>query len=164
MLRGSCAAHCCWSAGGTSRHADLAEFIELLKRQPNVLRFASGGVGTVTHLAGDANFRLGVHMTHVPYRGTGPALTDLVAGNIWDIYFSDTSAWPMVQQDQIRLLAVTSTARWATSPDVPPVGTAVPGFNLQLVRRGLAARHAAEPVRALLAAEGSRKPSPGRRS
>ena len=132
---------------------DLAGFIELLKRQPNVLRFASGGVGTVTHLAGELlNLRLGVHMTHVPYRGTGPALTDLVAGNV-DIYFSDTSAWPMVQQDQIRLLAVTSTARWATSPDVPPVGTAVPGFDISNWYGVVSPPGTPEPVRALLAAE-----------
>jgi tripartite-type tricarboxylate transporter receptor subunit TctC len=109
---------------------DLAGFIDLLKRQPDAIRFASGGVGTGTHLAGELlNLRLGVRMTHVPYRGTGPALTDMIAGNV-DIFFSDTSAWPMVQQDQLRLLAVSSMARWAQAPQVPSVGSLVPDFDI----------------------------------
>jgi len=109
---------------------NLAEFVALVKREPDAIRFASGGVGTGTHLAGELmNLRLGTRMVHVPYRGTGPALTDLVAGNV-DIFFSDASAWPMVQQGQLRLLAVSSSARWATSPDTPSVGTQVPDFDI----------------------------------
>lgn len=109
---------------------DLAGFVELVKRQPDGIRYASGGVGTGTHLAGELmNLRLGVRMVHVPYRGTGPALTDLVAGNV-DIFFSDASAWAMVQQGTLRLLAVSSAARWETSPDTPSVGSVVPSFDI----------------------------------
>ena len=59
---------------------NLAEFVALVKREPDAIRFASGGVGTGTHLAGELmNLRLGTRMVHVPYRGTGPALNDLAA-------------------------------------------------------------------------------------
>lgn len=109
---------------------NLAEFVALAKRQPDAIRFASGGVGTGTHLAAElVNLRLGTRMVHVPYRGTGPALTDLVAGNV-DIFFSDASAWPMVQQGQLRLLAVSAASRWAASPDTPSVGSQVSDFDI----------------------------------
>jgi tripartite-type tricarboxylate transporter receptor subunit TctC len=109
---------------------DLAAFVALVKRQPDAIRFASGGVGTGTHLAGELmNLRLGVRMVHVPYRGTAPALTDLIANNV-DVFFSDASAWPMAQQGQLRLLAVSSAARWEISPSTPSVGSVVPDFDV----------------------------------
>jgi tripartite-type tricarboxylate transporter receptor subunit TctC len=132
---------------------DLAAFVALLRRQPDAIRFASGGVGTGTHLAGELmNLRLGVRMAHVPYRGTAPALTDLVAGTV-DIFFSDTSAWPMVQQGQLRLLAVSSAARWATSPQTPPVASGVADFDILNWYGVVAPPGTPEPIRARLAAE-----------
>ncbi|MBP0466467.1 tripartite tricarboxylate transporter substrate binding protein [Roseomonas sp. PWR1] len=132
---------------------DLAAFVALLRRQPDAIRFASGGVGTGTHLAAELmNLRLGVRMVHVPYRGTAPALTDLVAGNV-DIFFSDTSAWPMVQQGQLRLLAVSSAATWATSPGTPSVGSAVPDFDISNWYGLVAPPGTPAPVRDRLAAE-----------
>ncbi|MBW6399183.1 tripartite tricarboxylate transporter substrate binding protein [Roseomonas sp. HJA6] len=132
---------------------NLAEFVALVKREPDAIRFASGGVGTGTHLAGELmNLRLGTRMVHVPYRGTGPALTDLVAGNV-DIFFSDASAWPMVQQGQLRLLAVSSAARWATSPDTPSVGSQVPDFDISNWYGIIAPPGTPDPIRAKLAEE-----------
>jgi tripartite-type tricarboxylate transporter receptor subunit TctC len=117
-------------ARNTLEARDLAAFVALVQRQPDLIRFASGGVGTATHLAGELmNLRLGTRMLHIPYRGTAPALTDIVAGNA-DIFFSDSSAWPMVQQGQMRLLGVTSAAPWATSPDTPPINSLVPDFDI----------------------------------
>ena len=117
-------------ARNTLEARDLATFVALVRRQPDLIRFASGGVGTATHLAGELmNLRLGTRMLHIPYRGTAPALTDIVAGNA-DIFFSDSSAWPMVQQGQMRLLGVTSAAPWATSPDTPPINRLVPDFDI----------------------------------
>jgi tripartite-type tricarboxylate transporter receptor subunit TctC len=117
-------------ARNTLEARDLAAFVALVRRQPDLIRFASGGVGTATHLAGELmNLRLGTRMLHIPYRGTAPALTDIVAGNA-DIFFSDSSAWPMVQQGQMRLLGVTSAAPWATSPDTPPINRLVPDFDI----------------------------------
>ncbi len=110
--------------------ADLAAFIALLRREPDAVRFASGGVATGTHMAGELlNLRMGARMVHVPYRGTAPAITDLIAGNV-DVFFSDTSAWPMAQQGQVRLLAVSTATRWAVSPATPSMADAVPGFDI----------------------------------
>ncbi len=132
---------------------NFAEFVALVKREPEAIRFASGGVGTGTHLAGELmNLRLGTRMVHVPYRGTGPALTDLIAGNV-DIFFSDTSAWPMVQQGQLRLLAVSSAARWAASPQTPPVGSVVQDFDISNWYGMVAPPGTPDPIRARLAAE-----------
>lgn len=117
-------------ARNTLEARDLAGFLDLVRRQPDKIRFASGGVGTATHLAGELmNLRLGTQMVHVPYRGTAPALTDLIANNV-DIFFSDSSAWPMVQQGQLRLLGVSSAARWTTSPETPPIASLVPEFDI----------------------------------
>jgi len=132
---------------------DLAAFVALVKRQPDAIRFASGGVGTGTHLAGELmNLRLGVRMVHVPYRGTAPALTDLIASNV-DIFFSDASAWPMAQQGQLRLLAVSSAARWPTSPDTPSVGSVVPDFDVSNWYGLVAPPETPAPIRDRIAAE-----------
>ncbi|MBR0648162.1 tripartite tricarboxylate transporter substrate binding protein [Roseomonas terrae] len=132
---------------------NLAEFVALIKRQPDAIRFASGGVGTGTHLAGELmNLRLGTNMVHVPYRGTGPALTDLIAGNV-DIFFSDSSAWPMVQQGQLRLLAVSSATPWAASPQTPSVGAEVPNFDISNWYGIVSAPDTPEPIRNRLAAD-----------
>lgn len=109
---------------------DLRGFVAHLRANPAAVRFASGGVGTATHLAGELlNQRLGVRMTHVPYRGTAPAVTDVIAGNA-DIFFSDVSAWQAIEQGGARLLAVSTAARWNRSPGTPPVAEAVPGFDV----------------------------------
>lgn len=132
---------------------DLAAFVALVKRQPDAIRFASGGVGTGTHLAGELmNLRLGVRMVHVPYRGTAPALTDLVAGNA-DIFFSDASALAMVQQGTLRLLGVTTAARWDRSPDTPPIASAVPGFDVSNWYGLVAPPGTPAPIRERIAAE-----------
>lgn len=109
---------------------DLVGFVALVKQKPDAIRFASGGVGTVTQLAAElVNLRLGAHMVHIPYRGTGPAMTDLIAGNV-DIFFSDTSALSAVQQEQVRLLAVSTGSRWPQAPDAPSMAEAIPGYDI----------------------------------
>lgn len=107
----------------------LQELVAMAKARPGALNYASGGNGASTHLAGELlKMVAGIDLVHVPYRGTGPALADLVAENV-DIYFSDASVWPMVQQGQLRLLAVSSSTPWATSPQTPSVGSVVPDFD-----------------------------------
>lgn len=132
---------------------NLADFVRLVRSQPDAIRYASGGVGTGTHLAAELlNLRLGTRMTHVPYRGTAPALTDVIAGNV-DIFFSDTSAWPMVQQGQLRLLAISSMARWSQSPDTPSIGAEVNDFDISNWYGVVAPPATPEPIRARLAEE-----------
>ncbi len=101
----------------------------MVRRQPDSVRFASAGAGTLTHLvAATLNLRLGASMLHVPYRGTGPAMTDIIGGKI-DIFFSDSSALGAVQQQQARLLAVTTARRWDQVPDTPALAERVPGID-----------------------------------
>jgi tripartite-type tricarboxylate transporter receptor subunit TctC len=135
------------------RAQNLQDFMMLVRREPDAVRFASAGVGTGTHLAVELlNLRLGVRMEHVPYRGTGPVLTDMLAGNV-DVFFSDASAWPMVQQGQLRLLAVSSAARWASSPQTPAVNDTVPDFDISNWYGVVAPPGTPEPIRSRLAEE-----------
>ena len=96
------------------------------------LAFASSGTGTSTHISGEM-FRLatGLTMTHVPYRGGGPALTDLMAGNVPMMFGNATSTLPHVRGGRIRALGVTSAQRLPFLPDAPTVAeAALPGFEI----------------------------------
>ena len=105
----------------------LAEFLALARA--GQLRYASGGVGTSQHLTGELfNQMAGVAMTHVPYRGTGPALNDLAA-RIVDVYFGDPATLSIINSGQARAMAVTSPQRWRLLPDTPAAAEAVPGYD-----------------------------------
>ena len=106
--------------------------IEQAQKAPNKLTYASAGNGTSIHLAG-ANFTAltGVQMLHVPYRGSGPAVTDLLGGQVDFMFDSITSARPHIQAGKLRALAVTTKQRSASLPDVPTVAEAgVPGYEV----------------------------------
>jgi tripartite-type tricarboxylate transporter receptor subunit TctC len=106
------------------------EMVALLRANPGRYNLASAGLGSGVHLAAELlNLRLSARMTHVPFRGTAPVLTELMAGRV-DIFFSDTSAWPMVQQGRLRLLAVSTAARWSIAPEVPAVNDLVRDFDI----------------------------------
>jgi tripartite-type tricarboxylate transporter receptor subunit TctC len=113
---------------------NVRELIDLAKKEPGKLNYASAGVGSGIHL-GTVLFELmaGVKLTHVPYRGTGPALTDLIGGHI-SIYFSSLpSAVGIVADGKVRALAVTGTQRSDVFPNVPTVAeAALPGFEAVL--------------------------------
>jgi tripartite-type tricarboxylate transporter receptor subunit TctC len=108
---------------------NVEDLIKLAKQRP--LSFGSGGVGAFHHLAAALfDSMTGIKATHVPYRGTAPALNDLVGGYI-QFMFSDLGpALPLIKADKLRALAVTTTQRFAALPDVPPLADAgVPGFD-----------------------------------
>lgn len=107
----------------------LAELVALARRSPGTLKVANAGIGTVTHLAAELfNQKLEVaRFLHAPYRGTAPAIADIIAGTA-DIFFSDSSAWTAVEQNQVRLLAVTAEQRWPRTPTTPTVAEAISGF------------------------------------
>lgn len=110
----------------------VKDVIEQAKKAPNKLTYASAGNGTSIHLAG-ANFTAltGVQMLHVPYRGSGPAVTDLLGGQVDFMFDSITSARPHIQAGKLRALAVTTKKRSASLPDVPTVAEAgVPGYEV----------------------------------
>jgi tripartite-type tricarboxylate transporter receptor subunit TctC len=105
------------------------DLIKLAKQRP--LSYGSGGIGAFHHLAAALFCSMaGIKMTHVPYRGTAPALNDLIGGYI-QLMFSDLGpALPLINGGKVRALAVTTKDRFATLPDVPPLADAgVPGYN-----------------------------------
>ena len=110
----------------------VPEFIAYAKANPAKFSMASSGNGTSIHLAGELfKSRTGIFMTHIPYRGSGPALLDLVGGTV-DVMFDNLpSALPQVKAGKLKAFAVTSAARSAAVPDLPTIEEAgkLPGFD-----------------------------------
>jgi tripartite-type tricarboxylate transporter receptor subunit TctC len=108
----------------------IPELIAYAKANPGKLSFASAGIGTASHLAGQLfNKMAGVNLQHIPYRGDGPAMADLVAGNVQVGFATMTSSIGFIRAGKLRPLAVTTAARSAALPDVPTVAEFVPGFE-----------------------------------
>jgi tripartite-type tricarboxylate transporter receptor subunit TctC len=98
----------------------VAEFVAYAKQNPGKLNFGSAGTGGTIHLAGEMFKQMaGVEMTHVPYKGAGPALTDLLSGNIQVMFDSQSTALPPVRSGLLRPLGVSSAQRSPDLPDVP---------------------------------------------
>jgi tripartite-type tricarboxylate transporter receptor subunit TctC len=110
---------------------NLQELIALAKAKPNTLTYASFGVGTYAHLSmEDLKKRTGIEITHVPYRGAAPALTDLLGGQISMMISSLSTVVPQAKAGQLRILAAAGEKRSAAMPDLPTVAEAgVPGFS-----------------------------------
>jgi tripartite-type tricarboxylate transporter receptor subunit TctC len=110
----------------------VQELIALGKAQPNRLNFGSSGNAAAPHLAGESfKIATGVQMQHVPYKGSAPALTDLIGGQVQLIFDSMPSAMPHVKSGKIRALAVTTAKRSPAVPDLPTVAeSGVPGFDI----------------------------------
>jgi tripartite-type tricarboxylate transporter receptor subunit TctC len=108
----------------------VPEFIVYAKANPGKLNFGSGGIGSVVHVAGELfKMRAGVDMVHVPYRGAGPALADLLGGQLQVMFDVMPSSIEHVRAGTLRALAVTTRARSEALPDVPTVGEFLPGFE-----------------------------------
>jgi tripartite-type tricarboxylate transporter receptor subunit TctC len=108
----------------------VAEFIGYGKANPGKINMASSGNGTSVHLSGELFMAMtGIRMTHVPYRGAAPALTDLIAGTV-DVMFDNLpSSIEFVRSGKLRALAVTTEVRNEALPDVPVVADTVPGYE-----------------------------------
>jgi tripartite-type tricarboxylate transporter receptor subunit TctC len=101
---------------------NVKEFVALAKGKPGKMTFGSSGNGASTHLAGEMlNQSAGIQTIHVPYKGSGPALTDLIGGQIDFMVDTMISAMPFIASNKIRALAVTGKTRSAALPDVPTV-------------------------------------------
>jgi tripartite-type tricarboxylate transporter receptor subunit TctC len=109
----------------------VAELVQYAKDHPGMLSFASGGPGSPHHLYGELlKSMTGIEMTHVPYKGSAPALTDVIAGHV-PLLFSDTvPSLPQIREGKVRALGVSTAIRLPSAPDIPPIAeTGVPGFD-----------------------------------
>jgi tripartite-type tricarboxylate transporter receptor subunit TctC len=108
----------------------VAEFIAYAKANPGKINMASSGNGTSVHLSGELFMAMtGVKMTHVPYRGAAPAITDIIAGTVDVLFDNMPSSIEFIRSGKMRALAVTTDVRSAALPDVPTVGDTVPGYE-----------------------------------
>jgi len=107
-----------------------AEFIAYAKANPGKVNMASAGTGTSTHLSGEMFMVMAaIKMQHVPYRGAGPAVSDMLGGQVQVIFDSMPSIIPHIRSGALRALAVTSATRSSQLPDTPTVGETVPGYE-----------------------------------
>ena len=108
----------------------VAELIGYAKKNPGKLSYATPGIGTGTHLAGEMlDHMAGIDMVHVPYKGSAPAQQDVLAGRVpllFDVLFS---SMPFVKDNRLKVLALSSPKRSAANPDIPLVAETVPGFS-----------------------------------
>src|SRR5688572_6563759 len=109
----------------------IQELIALAKAKPGALNFASVGTGTSPHLGGELLQSLtGTKIVHVPYKGTAPAMTDLIAGQVQLMFSSMPTVLAHVKAGRLRLLGTGGTRRSAVIPETPPISETVPGFEL----------------------------------
>jgi tripartite-type tricarboxylate transporter receptor subunit TctC len=108
----------------------VAEFIAYAKVNPGKINMASVGVGTPPHLAGELfKAMTGVNMIHVPYRGSAPAITGMIGGQVQVLFDAVPSSLAHIQSGALRALAVTTPSRSSVLPDLPTVGDTVPGYE-----------------------------------
>ena len=108
------------------------ELVALAKAHPNGITYGSSGQGAIVHLATELFlYKAGIKMTHVPYKGGGPALVDLIAGQIQIVFATPQAGLPHVKAGRIRGIAVTTAERVAAAPDIPTAAeSGVPGYEV----------------------------------
>ena len=108
---------------------NLKEFIELLRAQPGVLNFGSPGTGSTPHLAGELFQQMSkTKLVHVAYKGDGPALTDLLGGQIQTILATELVMGAQIKAGKVRALGITTAKRTPAMPELPAIGEQVPGY------------------------------------
>jgi tripartite-type tricarboxylate transporter receptor subunit TctC len=124
---------------------NVAEFIAYAKANSGKINFASGGVGTSPHLSGELfKAMTGVNIVHVPYRGTAPALTDLLAGQVQVLFDNLPGSIGHIRNGKVRAIGVTASKRVNALPDVPAIAETVPGYEAS-VWYGIAAPKGTPP-------------------
>ena len=117
----------------TRRSRPSPSSIAYAKANPGKLNFASAGIGTAPHLAGElVKLRAGIEMTHVPYRGIGASYPDVMSGKVQLAFSSIAGAVPFTADNRVRAIATTAAVRNKVYPDVPTVAETLPGFDVDL--------------------------------
>jgi tripartite-type tricarboxylate transporter receptor subunit TctC len=110
---------------------NLAEFVQYAKANRGALSFGTPGLGTPHHLAGELlNQRAGIDMMHVPYKGGGPSVADLISGQIPVSLASLVAVIPFMRAGRVRVIAITDPVRYDELPDIPAVAETYPGFDV----------------------------------
>jgi tripartite-type tricarboxylate transporter receptor subunit TctC len=108
----------------------VKDFVAMAKVRKGELSYATTGSGSTPHLTAEMlKMQTGIQILHVPYRGTPPALTDLIAGNVSFMFANILSVLPQVQTGRLRALAITSAKRSSIAPNVPTIAETYPGFE-----------------------------------
>jgi len=108
----------------------VPEFIAYGKSNPGTINFVSGGIGTSDHMAGELfKMMVGLHMTHIPYRGEAPALADVLGGQVQLIFGTAPASIEQIRAGRLRALAVTTATRSDALPDIPSLGEIVSGYE-----------------------------------
>lgn len=111
----------------------IAELVAYAKANPGKVNYGSAGIGTVSHVAGEYFARLaGIQLMHIPYKGTGPAMTDLLGGHIPMAFAPIPATHGATMAGQLRMIAVTGAKRSTLEPEVPAIAETLPGFEASL--------------------------------
>ena len=109
----------------------VKELVVLAKAKPGTINFASAGSGSTAHLAGEQfKYLAGIDIVHVPYKGAGPALSDLIGGQVQMLISAYSSAFGHIKAGKLRPLGVTGLKRIASAPDLPTIAETVPGYEV----------------------------------
>jgi tripartite-type tricarboxylate transporter receptor subunit TctC len=111
----------------------VAEFIAYAKAHPGTINLASSGIGTSVHMSGEL-FKLmaGIEMTHVPYRGSAPAMPDLMSGKVHVMFDNLPGSIGFARSGKLKALGVTTAQRWPSTPDIPAISETIPGFEASI--------------------------------
>ena len=109
----------------------VADVIDYAKKNPGKLNYGSSGTGSPHHLAGELlHQKAGIDIAHIPYKGGGAAVNDLIGGHIGMAFLSLSAAVPHMNTGKIRIIAMVEKTRYAALPDIPTIGETVPGFEM----------------------------------
>ena len=119
-----------WRSNPSFPASTVPEFIAYARSRPGQINMASAGTGTISHMAGELfKMMTGIALTHVPYRGAAPALTDLLGGHVQVMFDNAASSTEHIRAGRLRALAVTTAKRMDVLPEVPTVGEFLPGYE-----------------------------------